>query len=110
MVKQANQYLLFYYREYYPKGAFNDFIASFESKEDVFNYIIKLPNSLKEKVDFGNIEFQVFNMNTMHVIKLKDLPTLENVLDDSKYTALSKDMYFEDFIEDCRFEDELFNE
>lgn len=102
-------YLLFYYRGYYPKGAFNDYVSSFETKEDVFNYISTLPNSLKELIDRNNIELQVFNIKSTHVLAIDDMDLLNDVLDDDKYTPPENSSYFEDLIEDCELEDKYDN-
>lgn len=100
-------YLLFYYRGYYPSGAFNDYIDSFDTKEAVLHYIQSLPKSLQEQVVKGTIEFQILNANTMHVLTIDDIDLVEDITNDQKYTPLKNQTDFDDLIEDCTLEDEL---
>lgn len=101
------KYLLFYYRGFYPDGAFNDYLDSFDTSQDVFEYIQNLPSSLKEDVQGGCLTFQILNTNSFSLLTLDEIDDILNILCPEKYTLVKRNLYFDIEVEEYRLEDEL---
>lgn len=96
------KYLLFYYRGYYPQGAFNDCIDGFGTAEEVFDYIQSLPEDMKEEVNGGRLEFQIMSVENLSILKLDDIKDISKIKDETCYKHITKNLYFDDEIEEYR--------
>lgn len=101
------KYLLFYYKGFYPSGAFNDYVDSFETPDEVFDYIQSLPSSLQEDVRGGCLEFQILNTENFSLLTLDDIDNISDILSAQRYIPVEKSWYFNDEVEVYQFKDEL---